>query len=289
MTDSTAAMTDVHASSQGHELAGTEWLDAHFEAARPEYESILRSVGLRRGWRVLDAGCGSGSFLPLIAAEVGPGGHITALDLAPENVAVVEQRVARWTLDWPVATQVGDLLDLPFADDTFDAVWCANTSQYLSDTELTRALAEFRRVVRPGGMVAIKEADAVIWNIAPGDPGRIWRFLCAARATEPQVHGLLRTPELRRWLQDAGLVEVWQQTTLSERWAPLRPPERQFHTDILAWAARLALRTPLPADDHAFWQMALDPESPEHPINQPDFYAYDAQSVAVGRNPGSLG
>jgi arsenite methyltransferase len=84
-----------HASSQGHALAGGDWLDVHFEAERPEYEAILRSVGLRHGWHVLDAGCGAGGFLPLIAAEVGPNGRITALDLAPENIATVAHRVTR--------------------------------------------------------------------------------------------------------------------------------------------------------------------------------------------------
>jgi ubiquinone/menaquinone biosynthesis C-methylase UbiE len=140
-----------HVSSQGHALAGVDWLDVHFEAERPEYEALLRSVGLRPGWHVLDAGSGAGGFLPLIAAEVGPTGRITALDLAPESVAAVARRIAGWALDCPVSTRVGSVLDLPLADGCLDAVWFANTSQYLSDHELRTALAEFKRVLRPGG------------------------------------------------------------------------------------------------------------------------------------------
>jgi predicted methyltransferase len=54
---------------------GTEagFLDAHFEACRPEYEAMLRSVGLQPGWTVLDAACGGGSYLPLLAETVGAG------------------------------------------------------------------------------------------------------------------------------------------------------------------------------------------------------------------------
>jgi SAM-dependent methyltransferase len=63
------------------------FLDAHFEALRPGYEAMLRSVGLQPGWRVLDAACGSGGFLPLIAEHIGPSGAITAFDLAPDTVA----------------------------------------------------------------------------------------------------------------------------------------------------------------------------------------------------------
>ena len=58
------------------------YLDAHFEACRPAYEAMLRSVGLEPGWRVLDAACGSGGFLPLIAEQIGPNGSIAAFDIA---------------------------------------------------------------------------------------------------------------------------------------------------------------------------------------------------------------
>jgi arsenite methyltransferase len=237
-----------HASSQGHALAGTGWLDVHFEAARPEYESLLRSVGLRRGWHVLDAGCGAGSFLPLIAADIGPTGRITALDLAPENIAVVEQRVAGWALDCPLSTRVGSVLELPLADGS---------------------------------------VDAAIWNVAPGGPGPMWRALEGTRSINRQVHGMLRTPELRRWLEAAGYDEVWQQTLICERWAPLRASERKFHGDVLRWLGQLAADAELSEDDRAFWRGMQDPDAPEHPINQPGFSVFDGQTVVVGRVPGS--
>ena len=278
-----------HASSQGHALAGVDWLDVHFEAERPEYEAILRSVGLRHGWHVLDAGCGAGGFLPLIAAEVGPTGRITALDLAPENVAVVAQRVAGWALDCPVSTRVGSVLDLPLADGGFDAVWCANTSQYLSDDDLRTALAEFRRVLRPGGLVALKEANGATWNSGPGGPERLWRALAATRGIDPQVHGMLRTPELRRWLEAAGYEEVWQRTLICQRWAPLRASERQFYADVYRWFGRLAAGAALPDEDRAFWRGMQEPDVPEHPLNRPDFFSFAGQTVVVGRVPRNVG
>jgi hypothetical protein len=81
-------------------LVGTEsvFLDAHFEACRPEYEAMIRSVGLQPNWRVLDAACGAGSFLPLIASLVGSAGSVSAFDLAPDTVAVVERRISDGSL-----------------------------------------------------------------------------------------------------------------------------------------------------------------------------------------------
>ena len=86
-------MVLAKATSTGHAQSGTDWLDVHFQAARAEYEDALRYVGVQPGWRVLDAGCGGGGFLPLMCQLVGSQGAIVALDLAPENVAHVEALV----------------------------------------------------------------------------------------------------------------------------------------------------------------------------------------------------
>lgn len=129
-----------HMSSQGHSLANSEWLDAHFLAMQPEYEEMLRWVGLQQGWHVLDAACGNGSFLPLMANLVGASGKISAIDLATENIEIVEARAQQGKWAAPVATIAGRVLTLPYTDHSFDAVWCANTTQYLSDAELQQML-----------------------------------------------------------------------------------------------------------------------------------------------------
>src|SRR5262245_35328080 len=92
----------TNAASTG--LTGTEarFLDAHFEACRPEYEAMLRSVGLRPGWRVVDAGCGSGGFLPLMAELVGPGGSLAAVDIAPDSVAYLQAAAADRPIGCPL-------------------------------------------------------------------------------------------------------------------------------------------------------------------------------------------
>lgn len=60
--------------------------------------------------------------------------------------------VERWGFPVPLETHTGSVTALPFDDATFDALWCANVTLHLSDAELEKALAEFRRVVKPGDL-----------------------------------------------------------------------------------------------------------------------------------------
>jgi SAM-dependent methyltransferase len=275
-----------HASSTGQGFTEGAWLDAHFEAARPDYEAQLRAVGIQPGWRVLDAACGSGSFLPWLAELVGPHGQLAALDLAPDNVALVERRVAAWGLPCPVEARAGTVLDLPYADDTFDAVWFANTTQYLTDAELATALAELRRVVRPGGLVAVKEADTGFHRVAPAPPGLAARwFEALARTGMVQAMGGVRGGMLPGWLRRAGLENVWRRGTLIERAAPLDPPARQFWRDLLTGMGSRAPTLDLPAADQGAWARLRDPAALDAYLDDPDFYGCEGNILTVGTVP----
>ena len=212
MSDEQPTAIEAYASTSGQLMTEVGWLDAHFETCRPEYGAMLRSVGIQTGWHVLDAGCGGGSFLPLISELVGPSGRIAALDLASDNIAAVEQRVVEWDLPTPVDARVGSVLALPYADDTFDAVWCAATSQYLTGAELATSLAEFRRVVRPGGLVAIKDVDGTAIGFVPAPPLIIAHlFEAMAERGNDQFAGCMRVQSL------AQCPEPWWSLTFSKR------------------------------------------------------------------------
>jgi len=273
----TTTTTTGHANSTG------EWLDAHFAMARPEYEAMLRSVGIRPGWHVLDAGCGHGAFLPWLAELVGPTGRITALDLAPENVAAVEARFPDGALPCPIEAYVGSVLDLPFPNDVFDAAWCANTSQYLTDAELLTALAEFRRVALPGGVVAVKENDATLMRAYARNPyllPHLWEQIIGMKAsTNTNRAG----GGLRSWLMRAGLEDIWLRTTLTERGAPYGPTERAFLTAAFGSFSRMAPRFDLSPSEQAEW--AEIAEHGDEAFSNPDHYFREGNLLAVGRVP----
>jgi SAM-dependent methyltransferase len=260
------------------------WIEVHHAVCREEFEGMLRSVGIRPGWRVLDAGCGTGNYLPLLAELVGPTGALDALDLVPETVAITEARVSTQPLACSVKPRVGELTALPYPDDTFDAVWCADTTQHLSDEQLAVALVEFRRVVKPGGLVAVKDIDLTMLRNSCISPLILGRLLVSGyMAGGVEGRSSWRGPELRGALLTAGLRDVWQRTTLVERFAPLDGATRRFMVAAVgAYAARVAQQE-LSADDQAAWARLTQDAAGE--VDRPTFFYREGNILAVGRVP----
>ena len=132
-----------------------------FDRIAPVYDAMNRvmTAGLDRSWRrlaveavvqpgdrVLDACCGTGDLA--VAAER-DGGVVTGLDFSPRMLERARRKSA--TVTWVE----GDLLALPFEDGSFDAATVGFGVRNVAD--LGRALAELRRVLRPGGRLAILE------------------------------------------------------------------------------------------------------------------------------------
>lgn len=286
MTQSKFDDSATTTSSTGHALAEASWLDVHFEVARAEYEAMLRDVGLQTGWHVLDAGCGGGSFLPLMSELVGATGKITALDLAEENVAIVKQRAAADHFSCEVKVQQGSLLQLPFEDDSFDAVWCANVVQYLTVEEFHQAATEFYRVLRPGGVLALKEFDQTAMQLGPLSPELIWRWNTARREHD-QFLGGTHILDFRRWLGQAGFAIGSHHTYLGEDQHPLSEKQLALLRGGLRLFASFAEKLPdLSVRDKEIWRQRIaDIDAPEHIIHEPDFYFRRAYALVMAHVP----
>jgi demethylmenaquinone methyltransferase / 2-methoxy-6-polyprenyl-1,4-benzoquinol methylase len=110
------------------------------------WRRLAAAAVVRKGDSVLDAACGTGD-LAIADAKAGAG-HVTGLDFS-------EQMLARARRKAPLEWVQGDMLALPFGDATFDAATVGFGVRNVADLEL--ALRELRRVLRPGGRIAILE------------------------------------------------------------------------------------------------------------------------------------
>lgn len=228
MTNNT--YTAPAASSTGQGFTNIAHLDRHFLACQPEYEAMLQSVGLQKGWHVLDAGCGSGSFLPLMSQLVGEAGKIDAFDLAPENVAFVEAAQAQGKYRCNVVAQAGQVTELPYEDNHFDAIWCAAVTQYLDDDQLNLMLSEFRRVLKTGGLLALKDMQSNLWEWQPLDPLFTSRTLLAGIAGgSARIKQGLRGVVMPAFVRRAGFENIRANTMMIQRWQPLTEAEYTQH------------------------------------------------------------
>ncbi|MFE1958241.1 methyltransferase domain-containing protein [Streptomyces sp. NPDC059479] len=270
-----------YAASTGLGFTHEEIVDAHFAACAPQYRAALDAAELRPGRHVLDAGCGTGAFLPWIADAVGPEGRVSAVDLAEENAELAAARMAARGAPCELDVRQGDLLRLPYPDDTFDAVWCANTTQYLSDEELPLALRELRRVVRPGGTIAVKDLDAGLITVRPGDRFQFMDFFRKGAEVPGYARQLLRTRDLYRWLGETGMTSVRQHTVLIEHFAPMSPAVLRFYALACARVAEQAVAAGL----GGAWEGFLDPDGADNPLRDPYAYISEGNTVTVGTVP----
>jgi demethylmenaquinone methyltransferase/2-methoxy-6-polyprenyl-1,4-benzoquinol methylase len=146
------------------ERSGTlppEGVRTMFDRIAPVYDVMNRvmTAGLDRRWRretvravvrpgdrVLDAACGTGD---LAIEATKQGASVTGLDFSPRMLERARRKAPQ--IEWIE----GDLLELPFPDETFDAATVGFGVRNVADLE--RALAELHRVLRPGGRLGILE------------------------------------------------------------------------------------------------------------------------------------
>lgn len=117
-------------------------------------ERAAERARLGPGMKALDLCCGTGDLTLALAERVRPEGAVTGADFSRPMLELAEGKaaahgVSQATFRW------ADALDLPFEDETFDAVTVAFGARNLAD--LDRGLAEMRRVLVPGGRLVILE------------------------------------------------------------------------------------------------------------------------------------
>ncbi len=273
--------------STGQSFTDNAHLDRHFLACQPEYEAMLKSIGLQKGWHVLDAGCGSGSFLPLMSQLVGETGAIYAIDLTPENVALVESAQVQGDYACNVVARIGKVTELPYEDNSFDAIWCAAVSQYLDDDQLTIMLSEFRRVLKPGGLMALRDVHLNTWEWQPLDPLFVSRTWVAGIASgSVRARQGVRGVALPAFVRRAGFKNSCANTIMIQRWQPLSEAELAYQQTFLSDAASVIKSYKyLSNEDRAVWEMIEDASSPNHILNHPDFYFCEGHMLIVAENP----
>lgn len=114
---------------------------------------ILQHLRLSQGMRVADIGAGTGYFSIPIARAVGASGHVFAVDLQPEMLDLLREKLSRPDAPENVSLHPGKASQLPLQDGSVELVFYANVWHELDDLETV--LREAIRILVPGGRFTI--------------------------------------------------------------------------------------------------------------------------------------
>lgn len=271
---------------KGLELTAVDWLVDHHRTKELERRQMVEDLELEPGGVVLDLGCGPGLWTQLLAQQVGPSGKVIGADLshglirhAVDNACEGVQDVTKFV--------IADFYRVPFADDTFDAVFFGNCLAYVLDP--VALLDEHKRVTRPRGRVIAKDFDGAVIIFHPLD---VQLSLTVLRAAARSLAENPRDPpfdnfvgrKLHGVFVEAGFQDVSTRTYAVQKLAPLRPEAKRYIAGNAGWYARTA--APYLSDDELRqWLAAFDPEADEYILDREDFYFCMLEMVTVARAP----
>jgi ubiquinone/menaquinone biosynthesis C-methylase UbiE len=255
----------------------------YHRAYATELRAMVAGLPVREGDRVLDTACGDGSYAGWLAERVGENGSVTALDLSGAFLDLARTNAAGPRVGFVAAS----VERMPFADGTFDLVWCAQSLYSLPDP--VNALRLMRRVTRPGGTVAVLENDTLHHILLPW-PVEIELAVrraelagFAGESDEPRKFYVGR--RLTEVFRKAGLDDVRTRTWATNRSAPLDPDERGFlqkYLDDLRGRAEPHLEPAL----RARLRRLVEPGSDEYLLDRRDLTVTCLDHVTSGKTPG---
>lgn len=148
-------------------------IDSDDECERLEAQALLAPVSAHLkhvpalpGMRILDAGCGSGSMAREMAKTF-PSSNVVGVDLRDKYVDYARKRAGEEGLK-NLSFEAADVRSLPFPDASFDIVWTKYLLQWVA--EPVRAMQEFVRVLKPGGLLVSANFDGFVVINEPPDP-----------------------------------------------------------------------------------------------------------------------
>jgi SAM-dependent methyltransferase len=174
-----------------------DWADVQEGQTRPVFKEALRRTGVGPGTLYLDVGCGAGVAAQMAAAR---GARVFGIDASEAMIAIARENAPGGEF------HVGDLEDLPFADDAFDVVAGFNAFQYAANPKV--ALREAGRVTRSGGWIVVTTWGPPESAPATALPQALGSVLPPPPPGAPGPFALSDETTLRAFAADAGLKPI---------------------------------------------------------------------------------
>ena len=188
---------------------------------------MIAAAQIKPEQKVLDIACGTGVLARAVLKQVGSTGFVSGLDCNPDMLTVARRHEP--DIDW----QLAEAEELPFADNSFDAVLSQFGLMFFTDR--VAALKQMWRVLKPGGYLAV-----AVWDALERTPGYAAMTVLLAKLFGDEIATELRAPfilgdpdQLKTLFTEAGITEIELNTSVGKaRFASI---EDWVHTDIKGW------------------------------------------------------
>ncbi|MEB3180103.1 MAG: methyltransferase domain-containing protein [Nostocaceae cyanobacterium] len=172
---------------------------------------LVELGNIQPGQTILDVATGTGNVALAAAKIVNPTGQVFGVDIAKDMLVQAECKVNQAGLT-NITLQEGDVAQLDFSDHYFDAVFCASGLHFIAD--MLAALDEWRRVLKPGGLVAFSSfGEGMNSPLREILEARLLSYGVSIPPSE-LLHRLDKPDKSRNLLQEAGFQNI---QTLTEQ------------------------------------------------------------------------
>jgi ubiquinone/menaquinone biosynthesis C-methylase UbiE len=250
----------------------------------PTLSAAIASLELPRASHGLDIGCGVGLQLPLLANATGPEGRVAGVDILHPLLQFGQGTAARSDTLEAIWFAQGDMNRLPFASRSFDWVWSVDCVGYPA-ADIGPLLREIRRVLRPGGVVAL-----LGWTSQTLLPGYTLLEARLNASCNPYASLLRGQPPGAHFqralgpLGQAGFVDAKMATLVGQLQAPLQPAIRDGLALLfeMLWGGE---QSGAAEGDLAEYRRLCAADSPDFIGDVPEYTGFFTYSMFVGHLP----
>jgi SAM-dependent methyltransferase len=248
--------------------------------AEPEIRLLIRSLELKPGMHILDAGCGTGEALSWLSGEVEPTGRVVGIELAAAHAAAALVHASP-----TIEVHQVDLFDALLEPASFDLVWCVNTINHLANP--VDGVSHLAKLLRRGGRFALGQSSLLPDMYFAWD-ARLERVTNEAvrKYYRDRYHlderDLAAVRAIVGILHDANLQNISARTIVIERLSTMNAATESYLRDAVfrdTWGKHL--RPYLSDDDYAELSRLCDPEHPQFALRRPDFHFLQTFTLAV--------